>query len=92
MQKMYIKTGVAQITDDGDVLNVTVLSPNSNPQSLVPIMEEYNSEQPQEIDINKLSQQQELIQNADDIYAVSWDSGRKTNFGSIDGLKQFLNN
>jgi hypothetical protein len=92
MQKMYIKTGVAQITDDGDVLNITILSPNSNPQSLVPIMEEYNSEQPQEIDINKLSQQQELIQNADDIYAVSWDSGRKTNFGSIDGLKQFLNN
>lgn len=89
---MYIKTGVAKITNDGDVLNITVLSPNSNPQSIIPIMEEYNSEQPQEVDINKLSQREELIHNNDDIYAVSWDSGRKTEFGSIDGLKQFLNN
>lgn len=90
--KMYIKQGVARITSDGDVLNITVLSPSPNPQSLIPIMEEYESENAQEVDIDKLAQQQELIRNNDDIYAVSWDSGHKTEFGNIDNLNNYLNN
>lgn len=88
----YIKSGVAKITNDGDVLNVTVLSQNKNPHSIIPLMEEYESLDPQEIDIDALSQREELISNGDNTYAVSWDSGKRTEFGSIEELKKFIEN
>lgn len=89
---MYIKQGVAQVTDDGDVLNVTVLSPNHNPQSIIPLMEEYVSEQAQDINLTKLSEREELLHDSDNIYAVSWDSGRKSEFGNVDNLRKFIGN
>jgi hypothetical protein len=88
----YIKTGVAKITEDGDVLNITVLSQNKDPQSIIPLMEEYSSENRQEIDMERLAQQQELIDAKDNMYAVSWDSGKKTDFKDIESLKKFIEN
>ena len=88
----YIKQGVAQITDDGDVLNVTVLSFDHNPTSIIPLMEEHVSETKQDINLAKLSEREELLCDVDTIYAISWDSGKKTNFGSIDELKKFVGN
>jgi len=89
---MYVKAGSAKITDDGDVLYVAVLSPTKNPISPVPLMEEGATENPVEIDIDKLSAENELIHNDGNIYAVSWDSGKETNFGSIDELKKYVGN
>lgn len=88
----YIKAGAAKITDDGDVLYVAVLSPTKNPITPVPLMEEGATEFPVEVDVDKLSVENELIHDADTIYAISWDSGKKTDFGSIDELKKFVGN
>lgn len=88
----YIKSGVAKITDDGDVLNVTVLSQSKNPHSIIPLMEEYESEIPQKVDMKQIAEQQELLSSNNNIYAVSWDSGKRTEFGSIDNLKKFIEN
>lgn len=88
----YIKQGVAQITDDGDVLYVSILSPTKNPDTPVPLMEGGATEFPVDVDMDKLSVENELIRDADTIYAISWDSGKKTDFGSIDELKKFVGN
>jgi len=88
--KAYIKMGVARVTEDGDVLNITVLSPNPNPQSVIPIMDEYESETLQEVDLTKLAQKEELINYGEDLYAVSWDSGKETSFGNLNELRNFL--
>lgn len=90
--QMYVKAGAAKITDDGDVLYVSILSSTKNPDSPVPLMEEAATEFPAEVDIDKLSTFNEMIHDADIIYAISWDSGKKTDFGSIDELKKFVGN
>lgn len=88
----YIKAGTAKITDDGDVLYVAILSPTKNPDSPLPLMIEDATENPVEIDMDGLSAENELIHDNDIIYAISWDSGKKTDFGSIDELKKFVGN
>ena len=42
--------------------------------------------------MERLAQQQELIDAKDNMYAVSWDSGKKTDFKDIESLKKFIEN